>query len=173
MAPNIQNDAPQVPARKQSKWSPEEDAKIIGLWAHRVKWEDISKELLGRSAISCHLHYQNYLERRSEWDESRKDRLARLYERSKAEIWAKIAEEMGVPWRAAEAMHWQLGEEDIARRAGTVLFSFSQPASEPPQASRSLSVPLPSIAELDAAVRAYASEPPKNVSDGGYGSEIC
>ena len=40
-------------------------------------------------------------------------------------MWAKIAKEMGIPWRAAEAMHWQLGEEDIARRAGTVPFSHS------------------------------------------------
>lgn len=40
-------------------------------------------------------------------------------------MWAKIAKEMGIPWRAAEAMHWQLGEEEMARRAGTVPFSHS------------------------------------------------
>ena len=40
-------------------------------------------------------------------------------------MWAKVAEEMGVPWRAAEAMHWQLGEADMARRAGVVPFSLS------------------------------------------------
>ncbi len=32
---------------------------------------------------------------------------------------------MGVPWRAAEAMHWQLGEVEMARRAGVVPFSLS------------------------------------------------
>jgi hypothetical protein len=32
---------------------------------------------------------------------------------------------MAVPWRAAEAMHWQLGEADMARRAGVVPFSLS------------------------------------------------
>ena len=69
------------PAKKQSKWSPEEDAKIIQLRGDGMKWEDISKHLPGRSAISCRLHYQNYLERRSEWDEDRKNKLARLYER--------------------------------------------------------------------------------------------
>lgn len=69
------------PAKRQSKWSPEEDAIIINLRGRGQKWEDISKQLPGRSAISCRLHYQNYLERRSEWDEERKDRLARLYER--------------------------------------------------------------------------------------------
>jgi hypothetical protein len=69
------------PAKKQSKWSPDEDAKIIQLRGEGMKWEDISKHLPGRSAISCRLHYQNYLERRSEWDEDRKNKLARLYER--------------------------------------------------------------------------------------------
>ena len=40
-------------------------------------------------------------------------------------MWAKVAEEMAIPWRAAEAMHWQLGEADMARRAGVVPFSLS------------------------------------------------
>jgi hypothetical protein len=71
----------ETPAKKQSKWSPEEDALIIDLRGSGMKWEDISKRLPGRSAISCRLHYQNYLERRSEWDEERKNKLARLYER--------------------------------------------------------------------------------------------
>ncbi|CAK7198930.1 hypothetical protein SEUCBS139899_001598 [Sporothrix eucalyptigena] len=113
------------PAKKQSKWSAEEDALIIELRGSGMKWEDISKRLPGRSAISCRLHYQNYLERRSEWDEERKNKLARLYERFKPDMWAKVAEEMQVPWRAAEAMHWQLGEADMARRAGVTPFSLT------------------------------------------------
>lgn len=69
------------PAKKQSKWSPSEDAKIIRLRGKGMKWDDISKELPGRSAISCRLHYQNYLERRSEWDEEKRNKLARIYDR--------------------------------------------------------------------------------------------
>ncbi|KAJ1338189.1 Myb-like DNA-binding domain-containing protein [Microdochium nivale] len=113
------------PAKKQSKWSAEEDALIIDLRGGGMKWEDISKRLPGRSAISCRLHYQNYLERRSEWDEERKNKLARLYERFKQEMWAKVAEEMAIPWRAAEAMHWQLGESDMAKRAGVTPFCLT------------------------------------------------
>ncbi|KAG7103207.1 hypothetical protein HYQ44_017295 [Verticillium longisporum] len=101
-----------------------------------MKWEDISKRLPGRSAISCRLHYQNYLERRSEWDEEKKTKLARLYERLKPEMWAKLAEEMAVPWRAAEAMHWQLGEADIARRNGVTPFSLAAVNVEQPQQSQ-------------------------------------
>ena len=79
--PPTQNHPSASPAKKQSKWTAEEDALIIDLRGSGMKWEDISKRLPGRSAISCRLHYQNYLERRSEWDEEKKNRLARLYER--------------------------------------------------------------------------------------------
>ena len=40
-------------------------------------------------------------------------------------MWAPVALELGIPWRAAEAMHWQLGEADMARRAGVVPFSLA------------------------------------------------
>ncbi|KAJ5216773.1 hypothetical protein N7468_009781 [Penicillium chermesinum] len=165
------------PAKKQSKWSPEEDALIIELRGSGMKWEDISKRLPGRSAISCRLHYQNYLERRSEWDEDKKNKLARLYERFKAEMWSKVAEEMAIPWRAAEAMHWQLGEQEMARRAGvpcdrspnhpnasgqhvfdstTKKFYFAHPPRPPtwPRSSASF------LEELTAGVPAYAPPVP-------------
>ncbi|OAX80973.1 hypothetical protein ACJ72_04693 [Emergomyces africanus] len=167
----------EIPAKKQSKWSAEEDALIIELRGNGLKWEDISKKLPGRSALSCRLHYQNYLERRSEWDEDRKNKLARLYERFKADMWAKIAAEMFVPWRAAEAMHWQLGEHEMARRAGVLPFLLTQPTPEPPpklrrvnntaaprsrrdSAVRGSSQLLPSVAELTAGIPAYASTQP-------------
>ena len=40
-------------------------------------------------------------------------------------MWAPLAAELNVPWRAAEAMHWQLGETDMARRAGVTPFSLA------------------------------------------------
>ncbi|KAK4067939.1 Myb [Trichoderma simmonsii] len=134
MTPHV----PDQPVKKQSKWSPEEDAIIIELRGRGMKWEDVSKRLPGRSAISCRLHYQNYLERRSEWDEERKNKLARLYERFKSDMWAKVAEELAVPWRAAEAMHWQLGEADMARRAGVVPFSLAAVNTSESSSNRAL-----------------------------------
>ncbi|KAM0814930.1 putative Myb-like DNA-binding domain-containing protein [Seiridium cardinale] len=126
MAPH----APESPPKKQTKWSPDEDALIIELRGSGMKWEDISKRLTGRSSISCRLHYQNYLEKRSVWDEEKKTKLARLYDRLKSEMWAKVADEMGIPWRAVEAMHWQLGEQEMARRAGVVPFSLNAITAE-------------------------------------------
>ena len=43
----------------------------------------------------------------------------------KPEMWAKVAEDLQVPWRAAEAMHWALGEAEMARRAGVTAFSMA------------------------------------------------
>ena len=67
--------------KKQSKWSAEEDRLITVLRGNGMKWEDISKLLQGRTAISCRLRFQNYLERRPKWDEEKMNKLARLYER--------------------------------------------------------------------------------------------
>lgn len=95
--------------------------------------------------------------------------------RFKADMWAKIAEEMAIPWRAAEAMHWQIGERGMAQRAGVTPFTFSNVASSPPQRARRASQPmigsgrpnyppqvtqLPSVAELTAGIPAYATTHP-------------
>ena len=80
-------------------------------------------------------------------------------------MWAKVAEEMQVPWRAAEAMHWQLGNIDIARRAQVVPFSLEIVPNEPQNHQRTSptschahsSYPpgLPGIAELTTGVSPY------------------
>ncbi|KMU80070.1 MYB DNA-binding domain containing protein [Coccidioides immitis RMSCC 3703] len=147
------------PAKKQSKWSPEENALILELRGGGMKCDDISKRIPGRSPISSRLHYQYYLERRCEWDEDRKNRLADFYDR--------IAEEMAIPWRAAEAMPWQLGEAEMAQRAGVTPFSFSAPPTQSsPRARRNTlsrrdrlsTSQLPSLAELTAGIPAYTSQ---------------
>ena len=38
-------------------------------------------------------------------------------DRRKAEIWSPIAKELGVTSESVDAMHWALGEEEMARRA--------------------------------------------------------
>ncbi|KAL6720139.1 hypothetical protein ACLMJK_002060 [Lecanora helva] len=119
--------------KKSQKWSPAEDAKVIELRAKNMKWADISKEMVGRSDTSCRLHYQNYLEKRQPWDEEKRNKLARVYDRLKQELWTPIAAELGVPWRAAEGMHWQLGKDDMARRANVTPFSINIACADRPE----------------------------------------
>ena len=40
-------------------------------------------------------------------------------------MWEKIAKEMHLPWRAAEAMHWQIGEVEMAQRANVPVFHLA------------------------------------------------
>jgi hypothetical protein len=68
-------------AKARAKWSSEEDTLIINLRGKDLRWEDIAKQLPGRSATACRLHYQNYLEKDVDWDEDRKDHLARVYDK--------------------------------------------------------------------------------------------
>ncbi|KAF1352960.1 hypothetical protein EJ07DRAFT_168670 [Lizonia empirigonia] len=125
------------PAKKQSKWTPEEDNLTIELRGQGMKWDDIAKRLPGRSSISCRLRYQNYLEKRAIWDEEKKDKLARLYARFKDQMWQKVATQMGIPWRSAESMHWQLGEQEMSARANAPVFQL-----HPSATGRGVSSPL-------------------------------
>ncbi|SCO54706.1 related to DRPLA protein [Fusarium fujikuroi] len=111
--------------QSRQKWSANEDALIIQLRGRNMIWEDISQRLPGRSPVACRLRYQNFLEKHSKWDEERKNELARIYETLKPQMWAKVAKEMAIPWRAVEAMHWLLGADEMARRAGAVPFSIA------------------------------------------------
>ncbi|EXA31111.1 hypothetical protein FOVG_17593 [Fusarium oxysporum f. sp. pisi HDV247] len=117
--------ADQPPVKKRGKWSREENALIIKLRRCKTTWNNISNHLPGRSATGCRQHYQAHLEGRSEGDEELKNKPARLYERSKSEMRAKVAEVMAVPRPTAEAMQWQLGEADMARRTGAIPSSLA------------------------------------------------
>ncbi|MCJ1288103.1 hypothetical protein MMC26_007458 [Xylographa opegraphella] len=144
-----------LPAKRQSKWTPEEDDLIIKLRAPGTKWEEISQKLPGRSSISCRLHYQNYLERRCVWTDEKKNRMARLYDRLKPEMWTPLAIELGVPWRAAELLHWEMGEVEMARRAGVVPFSKASTAG-------SSSQPSPAMLPVGSSGTLYHTEDPRS-----------
>jgi hypothetical protein len=67
-------------AKKQKRWSQEEDDLIIKLRGRGMKWDDIAKTLPERTRISCRLRHQNYLEK-LDLNEKKKDKLACLYAR--------------------------------------------------------------------------------------------
>lgn len=80
-AASTQSHALESPVKKSTKWSAEENALITELRGNKMKWDEIAQRLPGRSTLSCRLHYQNFLERRAEWDEEKKTKLSRLYDR--------------------------------------------------------------------------------------------
>jgi hypothetical protein len=56
-------------------------------------------------------------------------------------MWSKIAEEMKLPWRAVEAMHWQMGEQEIGRRSTSVPPSLLPPRSHTRHMVDSIPIP--------------------------------
>jgi len=67
-------------------------------------------------------------------------------------MWEKVAKEMQMPWRAVEARHWEIGQEEMAKLAGATLFSSTAtPMSEhdilPPPSTQSFhsEYPPPSL----------------------------
>ena len=48
-----------------------------------------------------------------------------------------IAKEMALPWRAIEAMHWQIGEVEMASRVNVPVFRLTGPASKSKSQSQS------------------------------------
>ena len=85
------------PNRSKGKWTAAENARIIVLRGRGMKWDDISLEIPGRSAISCRLHYQNYLEKRADWDEEQRNKLARVYDRYDPSLFSKLYDREASP----------------------------------------------------------------------------
>src|ERR1700749_2549675 len=71
-------------------------------------------------------------------------------------MWDMIAKEMGLPWRAVEAMHWQMGCEDMASRANVPVFQPHVHASTKTQSS------IPTK-------RKVSKSPPATMSDSSVG----
>ncbi|KAF2805781.1 uncharacterized protein BDZ99DRAFT_466691 [Mytilinidion resinicola] len=44
-------------------------------------------------------------------------------------MWQKIASEMRIPWRSAESMHWQLGEQEMSTHANAPVFQLHPSAA--------------------------------------------
>jgi hypothetical protein len=83
----------------------------------------------------------------STWDEQLKNKLAFVYQSVKLEMWARIAKEMNIPWKAVEAMHWIVGECEMERRASLTQCTISASA-EPSPALPLPQVHLPSLTPL-------------------------
>ncbi|KAJ5626352.1 hypothetical protein N7510_002661 [Penicillium lagena] len=66
------------------------------------------------------------LEQPRHWTEENKDCLAQEYARLKEYMLSKIGERMAIPWRAAEDLHWQLGEQELIRRAASCFRTIGQ-----------------------------------------------
>ena len=61
--------------------------------------------------------------------------------RFKDQMWQKVATEMGIPWRSAESMHWQLGEQEMSARANAPVFQLHPSATSNGSPSQNAATP--------------------------------
>ena len=72
-------------------------------------------------------------------------------------MWEKISKEMQLPWRAAEAMHWQIGEVEMAQRANVPVFHLAgQQTSQAGAMSERSSSHSPSCGIVPPSTMAYS-----------------
>ncbi|KAG6059820.1 hypothetical protein E4U16_006970 [Claviceps sp. LM84 group G4] len=102
----------------EKTWSREELKSLMTCIKSNMTWEETSKCLAGRTADSCRIYCENLRKKASECSSEPQSELHRLYQRFKPEMWAKIGQELKLPWEEAEEMHWRLGAEGMAKRAG-------------------------------------------------------
>ncbi|KAN0086914.1 hypothetical protein V8E54_000602 [Elaphomyces granulatus] len=94
-------------AKQYSKWSALEESILVELQGQGKSWENISKNLPGRSATSCQFY----------WLKLQKTSVDILYTKWKGLLWEPIARQMGIPAQVLETWHWCLGEQEMAQRA--------------------------------------------------------
>ncbi|KAL8750966.1 MAG: hypothetical protein Q9199_006740 [Rusavskia elegans] len=114
-SPQESRHASKKPTRQ---WSDADSDKLLKLRGSNMKWDEVSRHFPGRTPTACRLRYQNYLEKKHNWNDEKKKSLAVLYERRRQEMWNPIAEDLNIPWRAVEDMHWIIGQEDMANLGG-------------------------------------------------------
>ncbi|KAL8933490.1 MAG: hypothetical protein Q9211_005750 [Gyalolechia sp. 1 TL-2023] len=124
-------DSRQANKKPTRQWSKSDSEELLKLRGDNMKWEDIAGQFPGRTSTACRLRYQNYLERKHDWTDEKKAKLARLYDRYKHEMWEGISRELQIPWRAVEDMHWVMGQVDMANLAGARLLHPDRVGEDP------------------------------------------
>ena len=50
-----------------------------------------------------------------QWNKDLDQKLEKLYRVRREDLWKGIANDMGIPWRAVEDRHWDLGRKTLAK----------------------------------------------------------
>ncbi|KAG6056831.1 hypothetical protein E4U17_001919 [Claviceps sp. LM77 group G4] len=134
-APIQEQDQQQRGVKKPKfRWSGDEETSLIACKRARMGWKEISDRLPGRTPDSCETYYRNQCESGPAWPQERKNELSKLYKNHKPSMWAKIGEELKVPWYIAEDMHWSLGAVMRVDQAGVTLSYQAVEEFLPPRA---------------------------------------
>ncbi|KAL8652361.1 MAG: hypothetical protein Q9226_004301 [Calogaya cf. arnoldii] len=141
ISPQESRHASKKPTRQ---WSDVDSEKLVRLRGSGMKWDEIARHFPGRTNTACRLRYQNYMEKKYDWNDEKKKTLAVLYERRKEEMWTQIGQDLNIPWRAVEDMHWVIGQEDMASLGGGRLLHPESGGGKQSQGSSRMTSVIPS-----------------------------
>ncbi|KAG5956933.1 hypothetical protein E4U56_006226 [Claviceps arundinis] len=113
--------------QRVAEWSGKEETLLYACKRAGKSWEEIAEYLPERTIMSCKAYYYRLLKRCGGWSPELQNKLCRIYERLKPEMWAKIGQDLLIGWGCAEEMHWRLRVRIMAERAG--ILPVSQPAA--------------------------------------------
>ncbi|KAG5955695.1 hypothetical protein E4U56_007064 [Claviceps arundinis] len=132
--PSPQVDEAEAQAQKQqqqqhkgvgTEWSGNEETVLFAYRDAKKSWKTVSDHLPWRTVGACRCHYSTQNLTGPAWPQERKNELCKLYQSLKSSMWAKIGDQLTVWWEVAEDMHWILGAEEMAERAGVPLSAQS------------------------------------------------
>ncbi|KAG6041686.1 hypothetical protein E4U39_006414 [Claviceps sp. Clav50 group G5] len=109
------------------EWSAKEESLLFTYKRAGMSWQEIAGYLPERTTDSCKIYYYRILRRCDGWSPELQNKLCRIYERLKPEMWAKIGQELSILWGCAEEMHWHLRAGVTAERAA--ISPIVQPAA--------------------------------------------
>ncbi|KAG6124473.1 hypothetical protein E4U38_008464 [Claviceps purpurea] len=128
-------------------WTEEEEETLFKLKKEGKNWQEVAAHFPGKTERACMKFYYKYRYVQDEFTDEIKGQVASLYESNKERMWAKIAEEMKVPWTEAELNHWRLGSKFMAKRAGDKSFLTRE---ERFQYMPCIGLPPPPVVEAEA-----------------------
>ncbi|KAG5956584.1 hypothetical protein E4U58_006531 [Claviceps cyperi] len=109
------DDYEDIPTGELKVWTEEEAETLFTLKESGMKWAAVATNFPGKTQNDCRDFYHNCFMHK--YGGEIKYKVACLYESYKEKMWAKIAEEMEVPWKEVELNHWRLGKEWMKKRA--------------------------------------------------------
>ena len=71
-------------------------------------------------------------------------------------MWSEIAKEVHIHWRTAEALHREMGEDELAQRAGGIPFAERRRQNAPEE--------VPSLPGIEAMLSGIPPNPPQRAA---------
>lgn len=101
--------------RTTRTWSSDDDSTLLGLKASGSNWKQISEQL-EVPCTTCRERYNKLMKKAVTWDKQMDEKLERAYQRHREQMWKNVANDIGIPWRAAEDRMWDLGKKKFVKR---------------------------------------------------------